>query len=408
MSESLYTSQTPVSEESDLGVIRQLGMQFATNTAGSVTGWRLWIPAAGCPTIALWQLWRVSDTTRLANVDVAATSPGAGGWASGTLGSPVALSVAETYRVVGYTSGGNFVYTDNGSDTFPLTSAHLSADTGVFRNGGLPTDFPNTAYLAYFFADVLFDLNEVTATIDATAPVATATTDMAQDYPATLDAMAPAATVTADITQDDPATLNATAPAATATTNVVTSSNSSVDPSLMNFGPIVTSLAECVCEALESSGYPVCSCCLDIGQPVSECDCRCVNGAAGRVSLYPQSMVPSNSWPQALPAWDRYDRACGPPYIMLVLNIEITRCVPTIDESGNPPLCPDLTAAGLAWYTDATIVRQAVGCCLRDMKLSATIQRFSMGQTTPVPEQGGCAGSVLQVMVGLSHCLCPE
>jgi hypothetical protein len=91
---------------------------------------------------------------------------------------------------------------------------------------------------------------------------------------------------------------------------------------------------------------------------------------------------------------------------MLTLNVEITRCVPTMDDLGTPPTCSELTSAGLAWYADATIVRQAVGCCLRDMKRNGTIQRFSMGAITPVPEQGGCAGSVLQVMIGLSHCLC--
>lgn len=209
------------------------------------------------------------------------------------------------------------------------------------------------------------------------------------------------------VTATGSATIEGTFPMPVGSLNAdVDSPGPETDINLMNFGPAVTGIAECVCLALESSGRPVCSCCLTIGTPVSECDCECADGARGRVSLYPQSIVPSQSWPQALPAWDRYDHACGPPYIMLTLNVEITRCVPTMDELGNPPTCTELISAGLAWYADATIVRQAVGCCLRDMKRNGTIQRFSMGQTTPVPEQGGCAGSVLQVMIGLSHCLC--
>lgn len=174
----------------------------------------------------------------------------------------------------------------------------------------------------------------------------------------------------------------------------------------MNFGNAVTGIAECVCQALESSNRPVCDCCLSIGTPPSDCACECADGTTGRVSIYPQSVAPSRSWPQSAAFDPQFDHACGPPYLMLTLNVEITRCIPWGDAAGTPPTCDQLQTAALGWYTDATIIRQAVGCCLRDMKAAGTIQRFTLGATTPVPEQGGCAGSVTQVMIGLKHCIC--
>ena len=65
-----------------------------------------------------------------------------------------------------------------------------------------------------------------------------------------------------------------------------------VNLSLMNFGPAVTGVAECVCQALETAGRPACSCCLSIGTPASDCACECPDGS-GRVAIYPQSIAPS-------------------------------------------------------------------------------------------------------------------
>jgi Domain of unknown function (DUF4082) len=166
MSQSIYSSQTPAAESSDGGTPRQLGLQFTVDADGSVTGGRYWVPSTGVPPTAFWQLWRVSDQARLSNVDLnsALSSPSPSAWADFSLGAAVDITASTDYVVCNYTNGGTYVVTDDGSDTFPVTSGHLSASTGRFRNGGAVTDFIDASYDAYFFSDVLFDAAGATVT----------------------------------------------------------------------------------------------------------------------------------------------------------------------------------------------------------------------------------------------------
>lgn len=156
MAESIYTTQTPATDESDLDVARSLGLKFTTATAGQVTGGRWWAPTAGINATARWQLWRVSDSAKLAEFDLTTIgSPVLGGWNSFSI-TAVSLVTTETYIVSAYTIGtpSRFVYTNPG--TFPLTNGNLTASTGMFRNGGTVNDIPNSTDPTYFFSDVLF------------------------------------------------------------------------------------------------------------------------------------------------------------------------------------------------------------------------------------------------------------
>lgn len=180
-----------------------------------------------------------------------------------------------------------------------------------------------------------------------------------------------------------------------------------VSVSLTNFGPIVTGLASCVCDALETAGVPVCRCDLaTIGAPAWDaCDCACTGGGSGQLAAYVGgAIMPSLSFPNPYAGGDRQaDTNCGPPYLVAPISIEIARCLP----DGQPPTVAEQMAAALAWHDDATLIRQAVGCCLVDMKAARQISRFLIGATRVLPPQGGCAGSVLTVEVALAHCVCP-
>lgn len=176
----------------------------------------------------------------------------------------------------------------------------------------------------------------------------------------------------------------------------------------MDFRPIVTALLACVCTGLTEAGAPACSCCLGIGQPSDAfCDCACSAGA-GQLTIYPAPVGPSRSFPALVVGDDRMDHACGPPYIVQTLNVELSRCVALVDEAGDPPTCDQRGAEALDWYRDVNIVRQSLACCLAAMRTAGTIERWSLGLTTPKPDAGGCAGSVTQAMVALKHCACPS
>jgi hypothetical protein len=180
--------------------------------------------------------------------------------------------------------------------------------------------------------------------------------------------------------------------------------------SLMNFGPIVTGIAACACDGLDTAGIPVCSCLgATIGPPAwDRCDCVCSDGsgATGQLAAYSGPIFPSQSFPAVAPP-DRFDTGCGPGFLVANINVEIARCTPSFGINGELPTPAQLQAAAIAWHNDATIVRQAVGCCLVAMKAAGTIRRYYIGATTPIAEQGGCAGSTLALQVALGHCICP-
>ncbi len=184
----------------------------------------------------------------------------------------------------------------------------------------------------------------------------------------------------------------------------------SVDVDLMNFGPALEALLTCVCAALAEVGRPVCSCALTIGPPAwSDCGCVCDEGGVGQLSISVVTIGASSSFPQILNASDQYDRACPPAYLVAQLAIEIARCVPTVTDSGQSPTPATLTATALDWLTDVTAIRQAVGCCLAGLFAPPrSIARWTLGTTIPVPEQGGCAGSVTSAYIALPNCVCPS
>lgn len=171
----------------------------------------------------------------------------------------------------------------------------------------------------------------------------------------------------------------------------------------MNFAQITADVLACVCEALEDIGTPVCVCEETIGQPVLDsCDCVCSNGAGkGQLNVYIDGQIyPSraSNFPAAALDVQAIDKGCGVPFIVAPLAVQISRCTDaTFGE---------LTALQL-WHQDATVVRQAIGCCLADMLDDGDIKRFLMGPTAINAPSGNCAGSTLTAWVALGHCTCP-
>lgn len=190
MTDSIFATPTPVTGNDFDGSSHAWGMKFTVSDDATCVGGRAWVPAAGRPTTFLWQLWRVGDATKIAESNLRAAghgTPSSGAWMSfdstlfATPGD-VALESAEVYRVCVAFDGGDGVYTDDGSETFPTGTGVVSSTTGSFTNGGGTNVMPGTDYLAWFFADVTVESgaepSEVTltpATVTLTAQTFTAT-----------------------------------------------------------------------------------------------------------------------------------------------------------------------------------------------------------------------------------------
>ncbi len=178
MADTIYVGQTPVVQNDFDGANHGWGMEWTVSADSTCVGGRAWVPLAGRPTTFFWQLWRISDAALLAETNLNAAghgSPGSGAWMSFTSAlfttpGNVALDDAEDYIVNVYFQGGNGVYTDNGTETFPVGSGGLVVSTtGRFNNGSGQAAMPGTSYAAYFFADVSVEAAGTTASAGVAA-----------------------------------------------------------------------------------------------------------------------------------------------------------------------------------------------------------------------------------------------
>ncbi|HCT81758.1 MAG TPA: hypothetical protein DGT23_35295 [Micromonosporaceae bacterium] len=169
MADTIFTGQTPATDELDF-ITHFFGMEFTVSSASDATAGRAWVPAAGRPPTFFWQLWRVSDTAMLAEVnlnDAGFGTPTAGTWmsfSSSDFITPgnVALSTGVSYVEGLFSDDGHFVYT--GSASFPIGTGIISSSQGRFKTGGLRTDFPNGTHSVYGFGDISVDVAGAAAT----------------------------------------------------------------------------------------------------------------------------------------------------------------------------------------------------------------------------------------------------
>jgi len=165
---------------------------------------------------------------------------------------------------------------------------------------------------------------------------------------------------------------------------------------------IVTGIGACVVEALGQTpaGAPDRQCLLLPTQsiPWDNCDC------GGQVALAIQSIYGSDRFPQAAEAKDW--QPCGPRWAVIQVVVSVTRCVPTIDDQGIPPPCDASLAAAITLENDRTAIRQALACCLTDLKVAGRIGGWALNPSVTVGEQGGCAGVETNFLFSVASCLC--
>jgi hypothetical protein len=164
---------------------------------------------------------------------------------------------------------------------------------------------------------------------------------------------------------------------------------------------IVTGTGQAALDALEDAGGPEIrrKCLLIPGFDVAWDECQCGQFAQSLIAEYLTS-TPFDGGNAAI------GNGCGSAYRVISVATSLVRCIPTMNERGEPPSCAKLLAAGIRDVQDRTAVRLGILCHLESLLESGDIEYFQIGQQTPLGEQGGCAGSVITWSVALRNS-CP-
>jgi hypothetical protein len=83
------------------------------------------------------------------------------------------------------------------------------------------------------------------------------------------------------------------------------------------------------------------------------------------------------------------------------LAVTISRCVPTLDNNGNPPAPAESQAAAEQLSQDIWTLYNELWNLARDGELFTICEEVYFDGATPVPAQGGCAGWRLNLRVQL-------
>lgn len=166
---------------------------------------------------------------------------------------------------------------------------------------------------------------------------------------------------------------------------------------------IVTGVGVCVVEALDQTpaGAPARQCLLlpTYTIPWDDCDC------GGQVALAIQQIYGSSRFPQPGDLAGDWSR-CGPAWSVVQVLVSVIRCVPTMNDQGQPPACADSQAAAVTLEYDRLAVRTALACCLTQLKTSGRIGQWALQPSVTVGELGGCAGVETIALIGFRSCLC--
>jgi hypothetical protein len=93
---------------------------------------------------------------------------------------------------------------------------------------------------------------------------------------------------------------------------------------------------------------------------------------------------------------------------MAVVNVTLTlvRCIPGLDDNGNPPLCEDLADYALGLEIDRHTLRRIIPCHLETLRRAYTIMDYGVGAAVSVGPDGGCGGVEITYWFSLSDECC--
>lgn len=174
-----------------------------------------------------------------------------------------------------------------------------------------------------------------------------------------------------------------------------------------HFAAIVTGVGACIVDALGQTpaGAPTRQCLLlpTAVIPWDNCDC------GGQVALAILRTYGANVFPTEFTSktWAH----CAPMFAVAEVLASVTRCVTGINQLGEPPDCATALAEAITLENDRTAVRQAIACCLEQMRAATpptlSVGQWLLGASVTVGEQGACAGVETRFLVGVPTCPCP-
>jgi hypothetical protein len=169
---------------------------------------------------------------------------------------------------------------------------------------------------------------------------------------------------------------------------------------------IVTGVGQCVMDGLTDfslRGTPAGfrACLLLPTNQIAWDNCGCPTG--GQFAQAITSRAGSSRFPAADTGnWSN----CGPPLDVVNVMTSISRCVPTMDQTGTPPTCEESMAAAIGMESDRDVIRQALACCLGALKHARLIQAWNIGPSATLGELGGCVAIETPYAFALASCLC--
>lgn len=122
------------------------------------------------------------------------------------------------------------------------------------------------------------------------------------------------------------------------------------------------------------------------------CDCGLLAVSVGQI--YPTEQFPN-------PALARVGNACDAPWETVEIIMQVVRCTPCPDDSGNPPTVAALDASAQEILRDAHEMMRAVSTTLCQMNKDREISDYVMRTLTPQGPSGCCGGNELRAFVSL-------
>jgi len=177
MSESLFTSQTPVvtnaNDGGSPGITTATTLMFGAD--GTVSGIRFYattsVVGIETYTAELWSLSANDTGTRIADAAVLGTAITAGTWNVINFASPVAVDTLRAYRAAINNTGGRYVATAGFFNAAPLVNGNITGImdstspfgallfNGTFADASPPSTIPQNNFGdASYFVDVVFDV----------------------------------------------------------------------------------------------------------------------------------------------------------------------------------------------------------------------------------------------------------
>lgn len=159
---------------------------------------------------------------------------------------------------------------------------------------------------------------------------------------------------------------------------------------LLDIDGVARSVLDCVCDKFTELDRPLCACYATVGTPIIAFCCECEAGVTGSAIVEVEQIYDVDADMEQV---ERIQN-CRKGAKGMDLTIWVSRCFPTIDETGNFETA-DVDAAAMDVHQDMAILYQALMCCDQRLK----IRRVALD----AEPQAGCSMIIGQVTVELTE-----